>query len=49
MRSYNRETDTMYYHLDRIYSSKDKKAIRAERDSMDSRDLRRIENLYKMA
>lgn len=47
MRSYNREIDTMYYYLDRIYSSKDRKAIRAERDSMDARDLRRTDKLYK--
>ena len=47
IRSIHRETDTIYYYLDRIYSSKDKKAIRAQRDSMTVRNARISEKIYK--
>jgi len=48
MKSINREIDTMYYYLDRIYSSpRDRKAIKAQRDSMAVRNARRNKESYK--
>ena len=48
MKSMNREADTMYYYLDRIYSSpRNRKAIKAQRESMAVRNTRRIKESYK--
>lgn len=47
MRSMNRETDTIYYHLDRLYNSNDRKAIRIQQDSLAARNARRNQKSYK--